>query len=79
MRGRNIGETLRLLTNGDFVLTRRIENFGAGGGAEASGARMRVQLSGPLNRGEGRMVRGKCAISNLQKPAVTDGNKQIFN
>ena len=72
-------KTLHLLTNGDFVLTRRIENFGAGGGAEASGARMRVQLSGPLNRGEERRARGKCAISNLQKPAVTDGNKQIFN
>ena len=72
-------KTLHLLTNSGFVLTRRIENFGAGGGVEASGARMRVQSSGPLNRGEGRRVRGECAISNLQKSVVTDGNKQIFN
>ena len=72
-------EALHLLTNGGFVLTRRIENFGAGGDAEASVARMCVQLGGSLNKGEGREVRGECAISNLQKPVVTDGNKQIFN
>jgi len=60
-------KTLHLLTNGDFVLTRRIENFGAGGGAEASIARMCVQLGGTLNKGEGREVKGECAISILRK------------